>query len=99
VISVRLAIFALAATLLTACGTSTIEPDGAEKSVVDVVSRETGFRPTDVSCPSGVEAEVGGTFDCDFTGPEGKPYVARMRILDVDGERVEFQVRSRPSPR
>jgi uncharacterized protein DUF4333 len=83
--------------LLTACGESTVEPDGAEQSVVDVVSRKTGFRPTDVSCPSGVEAEVGGTFDCEFTGPEGRPYTAKMRIVKVEGERVVFQVNSRPS--
>lgn len=86
--------FSLWASLL-GCGTSTVRPEGAERSVVDVVSRETGFRPKDVRCPSGVEAEVGGTFECEFTGPEG-PYVARMRILEVEGERVVFQVRSRP---
>lgn len=70
-------------------------PEGAERSVVDVVSEETGFRPKDVRCPSDVEAEVGGTFECHFTGPEG-PYVAHMKILEVDGERVLFQVRTRP---
>jgi len=81
--------------LLAGCGTSTVEPEGAERSVVDVVSRKTDFRPQDVRCPSGVEAEVGETFECSFTGPEG-PYVAHMRILDVDGERVVFQVNTRP---
>jgi hypothetical protein len=83
--------------LLAACGESTVKPDGAEQSVVDVVSRKTGFHPTDVSCPSGVEAKVGGTFECHFTGPEGRPYTAKMRILEVEGERVLFQVDSRPS--
>lgn len=80
---------------LVACGESTVRPEGAERSVVDVVSRETGFQPKDVRCPSDVEAEVGGTFECRFTGPEG-PYVAHMEILEVDGERVEFQVTTRP---
>ena len=74
-----------------------MKPDGAEQSVVDVVSRKTGFHPTDVSCPSGVEAKVGGTFECHFTGPEGRPYTAKMRILEVEDERVLFQVDSRPS--
>lgn len=72
-------------------------PEGAEQSVVGVVSRETGFRPKDVRCPSDVEAEVGGTFQCQFTGPEG-PYVAYMKIRDVDGERVVFRVVTRPRP-
>jgi hypothetical protein len=83
---------------LTAChAKSTVKPDGAAQSVVDVVSSQTGFHPTDVHCPSGVEAKVGQEFDCHFTGPEGKPYTAHMRITKVDGERVEFDVRSRPS--
>lgn len=81
--------------LLVGCGESTVKPEGAERSVVDVVARKTDFRPKDVRCPSDVEAEVGGTFECEFTGPEG-PYVAHMEILEVDGERVVFQVTTRP---
>ncbi|ORB74184.1 DUF4333 domain-containing protein [Mycobacterium scrofulaceum] len=83
---------------LAACGTkTTVKPDGAAQSVVDVVSSQTGFRPADVNCPSGVEAKVGQEFDCHFTGPEGKPYTAHMRITKVEGEKVVFDVRSRPS--
>jgi hypothetical protein len=47
-------------------------------------------------CPDGVEAKVGGTFDCSFTGPEG-PYVAHMRITDVEGARVVFAIRTERS--
>jgi hypothetical protein len=83
---------------LSACSAkATVKPDGAAQSVVDVVSGQTGFHPADVHCPSGVEAKVGQEFDCHFTGPEGKPYTAHMRITKVDGERVDFDVRSRPS--
>ena len=83
---------------LTACSVkTTVKPEGAAQSVVDLVSSQTGFHPTDVSCPSGVEAKVGQEFDCHFTGPEGKPYTAHMRITNVNGERVDFDVRSRPS--
>lgn len=88
----------LVAVQLTACSSkTTIKPDGAAQSVVDVVSRQTGFHPPDVHCPSGVEAKVGGQFDCHFTGPEGTSYVANMRITKVDGERVEFDVNTHPS--
>ena len=86
------------AALLAGCGKSTIKPHGAEKVVVNVVSGQTGFRPTDVRCPSAVEAKVGVTFDCHFTGPEG-PYTVHMRIRKVKGERVVFSVRSRRSGR
>src|SRR5262249_56820571 len=84
--------------VLAACTVkNTVKPDGAAQSVVDVVSSQTGFHPTDVHCPSGVEAKVGQEFDRPFTAPEGKPYTAHMRITKVDGERVDFDVRSRPS--
>ena len=81
---------------LAGCGSKkTIRPEGAAKTVVDVVSSQTSFHPDDVKCPSGVEAKVGGTFDCHFTGPEG-PYVAHMRIKEVEGEKVLFDVRTHP---
>ena len=87
---------ALVALQLTGCG-KTVKPEGAAQSVVDVVSNQTGFHPTDVHCPSGVKANVGTEFECHFTGPEGKPYVAHMRIIKVDGDRVDFDVKTHPS--
>lgn len=90
------ALLAAVAVGLAACGKTTIRPEGAERVVVNVVSSQTGFRPNDVRCPSGVEAKVGVTFQCRFTGPEG-PYTAYMRVTEVEGERVEFAVRTRPS--
>ena len=81
--------------LLSGCGTSVIKPNGAARSVVDLVSRKTGFHPTDVRCPSGVPAKVGGRFQCHFTGPGSHPYTAFMRIMKVQGERVLFHIRTR----
>lgn len=88
---------ALGLPAVAGCGKSTIKPDGAQRSVADVVAGQTGFRPTDVHCPSGVEAKAGGTFDCTFTGPEPKPYVAHVEIRAVDGAKVRFFVRTEPS--
>ncbi|MFZ1162933.1 DUF4333 domain-containing protein [Mycobacterium sp.] len=84
----------VAALQLTGCG-KTVKPDSAAKTVYDVVSRQTGFKPNDVHCPAGVKAKLGGEFDCGFTGPEG-PYVAHMRITKVDGDDVEFDVKTQP---
>ena len=77
---------------LSACG-STIKPDGAAQSVTDLVTSQTRFHPTDVKCPSGVDAKVGGEFDCTFTGPEG-PYKAHLKITSVDGEKVGFDIKT-----
>ena len=90
------ALLILFGAMIAACGENTIKPDGAERVVVNVVSEKTGFRPTDVRCPSGVDARVGVTFECHFTGPEG-PYTADMKVTEVEGERVLFSVRSRRS--
>jgi hypothetical protein len=82
---------------LTGCGGGpTIKADGAAKSVTDMVSQQTGFKPTDVKCPSGVEAKVGQEFDCHFTGPEG-PYTAHLKVTKVNGEDVEFYIQTKRS--
>ena len=91
----RLVVLVLPCLLLVACGggDKTIKVDGAEQSVVGVVASETHFTPTDVSCPSGVKAQAGGTFDCHFTGPDGN-YVAHVRITAVNGNSARFFVRT-----
>jgi Domain of unknown function (DUF4333) len=85
---------ALAATLafgLAACGEKTVDADSAAASVTDVVAEQTGFEPDDVSCPDDVEAEVGVTFECDFTGPDGD-YLAEVEIVEVSGDEAQFRV-------
>ena len=69
-------------------------PEAAAQTVVDVVSDNTAFTPTDVTCPSGVQAKVGQQFECQFTGPEG-PYTAYLQITKVDGTYVEYAITTR----
>lgn len=80
---------------LTGCG-KTIKPEGAAKSVADLVSQQTKFKPTDVKCPSDVDAKVGQEFDCHFTGPDG-PYTAHLKVTKVDGDDVEFYIQTQRS--
>jgi hypothetical protein len=84
------------AVLLAACGKSTVRPHATEQTVADFVFKQTGFRATDVRCPSGIPAKVGSTFDCHFTGPEG-PYTAHVRITSVHGQRATEDIVTRPS--
>ncbi|AEV75934.1 hypothetical protein MycrhN_5461 [Mycolicibacterium rhodesiae NBB3] len=90
------ATLAAAALLVAGCG-STIKPEGAAQSVVDLVKKQTGFEPKDVKCPEGVEAKVGTKFECKFTGPEGSEYTADMRVTKVEGDDVEFYIETKPS--
>jgi hypothetical protein len=46
---------------------------------------------------SGVDAEVGKEFECHFTWPEGKDYTAHMKVTKVEGEDVQFYVKTEPS--
>jgi hypothetical protein len=75
-----------------------IVPDATANYVADFVAKNSPakVRPTDVNCPSGIEAKVGGEFDCHFTGPDGK-YTAHLKILSVDGTRVEYDVNTHRS--
>jgi hypothetical protein len=69
-----------------------VDAKTAEKNLTSAVSEETGFTPTDLSCPSDVEAKVGVTFDCHFAGPDG-PYTAHMKVTKVDGDHVGFDAK------
>jgi len=84
------------AMLLAGCS-STIKPEGAAQSVTDLVSKQTGFKPEDVKCPSGVDAEVGKQFECHFTGPEGTDYTAHMKVTKVEGDDVQFYIKTESS--
>jgi hypothetical protein len=92
-----LAAAACTAVLLSACGGhSQIVPAATANYIDGVVFRQTGFRPADTRCPSGVPAVPGGRLRCHFTGPEG-PYTAYLRIVKVNGRRVIFQLDTQPS--
>ena len=94
--TVLVALIASLAMVLAGCD-SMIKPEGAAQSVVDLVSKQTGFKPNDVKCPSGVDAEVGKQFECHFTGPEGKDYTAEMKVTKVEGENVQFYIKTAPT--
>ena len=79
---------------LAACGDKTVNADAAATTITDFVEQETGFRADDVECPDDVKADVGETFECTFTGPEG-PYEASVEITEIDGDDARFQIDTR----
>jgi hypothetical protein len=64
--------------------------------LVEKVSEQTRFTPTDITCPDDIDAKVGITFDCHFTGPQGRPYVAHLKIVKVDGDVASYEWSSEP---
>jgi hypothetical protein len=85
----------LLAMLTAGCG-ATVDPDKAAANVAEVVSKNAGFTPKDVKCPSGVDAKVDSEFDCRFTGPEG-PYTAHVKVKAVEGDNLIFYIQSKRS--
>jgi Domain of unknown function (DUF4333) len=79
---------------LTGC-TKTILPDKTQSTVADFVANNSPskYRPTDVSCPSGIKAKVGTEFDCHFTGPDGA-YTAHLKITSVNGTDVMYDIQT-----
>jgi hypothetical protein len=95
----RLGPIGCCAALLSACGGaghSEIDPTGTANYIDNVVFQQTGFRATDIRCPTGISATAGGRFNCHFTGPEG-PYTAYLRIISVHGRRVDYRLKTQPS--
>ena len=98
--SVRLAVAFVLAVPLAGCSAFdvTIQPEFAAQAVTDHVARETGFRPSDVSCPSGVYVDANTEFECHYTGSDGEPYTARLRIANPSrGDAPGFHIEIRPS--
>jgi hypothetical protein len=92
-----IAVAGCSAALLAACGGHTaLDPAATASYIDDVEFHQTGSRPVDTRCPTGVPATTGGRFDCHFTGPEG-PYTAYLRIVKVQGRHAAFQLQTRPS--
>lgn len=75
------------ALVATGCGTKTIkqssENDLATKAAVAVSH---GTPPKSVSCPSGVEAKAGKTFECTATLASGTKAIFSIRIDSVSGD-------------
>ncbi len=76
--------------LSTTGGKSTVDHAAAEKFITDQVAQGGFPPPSDVSCPSGVEAKVGVEFDCHFTGVDG-PYTAHMKIQKIESDGITYE--------
>ena len=64
--------------------------------LVEKVSEQTRFTPTDITCPDDIDAKVGVTFDCHFTGPKGVPYVAHLKIVKVVDDVASYEWSAEP---
>ena len=65
-------------------GTKTLDSAEAERLISQATEEQSGVAPTDVSCPSNIEAEAGATFACTAS-LEGQPISFTVTQTDDDG--------------
>lgn len=87
---VALAVVAVAAYALTACGASVPEKT-VEEAVSDGIADKIGLRPKEVDCPGGMPLEVGGEATCTLTVIDDREIGLTVRIASIDGAKPEFE--------
>lgn len=93
-LAATVAVLSAAAAPLTGCSTdrgAQIVPAKAAEFISTEVTDKSGFTPTDINCPSGIEAKPGTEFACTFAGPSGK-YAIHMKVVKVTGGDVEYEM-------
>jgi NAD(P)H-hydrate repair Nnr-like enzyme with NAD(P)H-hydrate epimerase domain len=85
--SAALLALALAVPLLVAgCGKTVIDDVKTEDAIEQNLEDSVGKKVAAVDCPSGVEVEVGESFDCSVTLSGGKRETATLEILNEDAD-------------
>jgi len=80
-----LAVAAAVSLALAACGESTLEASDIEEDITPQVEEQTGTHEVVVDCPDDIEAEEGGTFECDLTAEGGIEAKVEITQEDDDG--------------
>jgi hypothetical protein len=70
--------------LVAGCGDTTIDQKGAEK-LARQVADSGQIRLKTVSCPSGLKAKKGASFDCDLVYADGTKATITLHQLDDTG--------------
>jgi hypothetical protein len=81
----------LATFFLVACGESTIASDDLSAQVKEGLEQEVGAPLESVDCPE-VKAEVGETFTCDGTTPDGSGITIDGEVTEYDSDSEEYKV-------
>jgi hypothetical protein len=75
----------IAAGSLAACGGKEIDDEKAEDAIQSGIESTGLAEVRSVSCPSGVDVDVGETFDCTVELGSGKTSTVTLKILDEEG--------------
>ena len=95
--SVMLGIAALAAVAACSFGSVTIDKDKVSKEVSDQLEGEVGRAPESVICPGDLKGEVGATMRCKLDDG-GETYGVEVKVTEVDGNNVKFDIQVDDEP-
>ena len=76
----------LLAGTLAACGgagTKTVDPASVEQAIRADITRQGGALQS-ITCPAGIKATKGTTFDCTIALPDGSRAVAHVTMTSAD---------------
>ena len=94
---VRAVAVLLVAVAATAC-TKTLKTDQLEPQLASQLDAQLGTTGTTVSCPSGIKAEAGGSFDCTATLKDGSTLTINVKQDDASGHVSWTVAGALPSP-
>lgn len=81
-----LAALALASTLLLACGKTKIDHTKVEEAIKSGIKAQVkGGDVKTMTCPSGLEAKTGATFECKGQDADGTDLVIAVTVKDEEG--------------
>jgi len=80
-----IAIAALSALALGACGSQTLDAADLEGKLSDQLGRSAGVSPKGVACPEDIGVEKGRSFDCTLTAPNGDQVRVDVTLTNDDG--------------
>jgi len=81
-----LLVLTLVALAASGCGKTVIDDAKTEAAIEQNLEKSTGEKISSVDCPSGVEVEVGMTFDCAVHVVGGERQTATLKILNEDAD-------------
>jgi uncharacterized protein DUF4333 len=96
------AVTAVACLMLVTAGCSLfpkhLDTKGLEPTLASQLDSQFNTTGTTVSCPTGVKAEAGETFDCTATFTDGTTVTIRVTQVNADGQVTWKAVGASPSP-
>ena len=90
--SFRFVIASLALVAVGCGGADVVSRSEVERQTREGLTRSVGQQAPPAKCPKSLKAEVGATTRCTMDFPENKRLGITVKIVEVNGDRVQFDI-------